>query len=318
MFTIIVEEAMKVVIPGGTGHLGTLLARGLSASGHEIALVTRRPGPGQWREVSWDGLAGEIDGSDIVINLAGRSVNCRYNATNRREILDSRVVTTRAVGDAIANARVPPRVWLQASTATIYSHRFDAPNDELTGQLGGQEPDAPETWRFSIDVATAWEGAANEIATPRTRKVLMRTAIVMSPGRGGTFDLLYRLVRFGLGGPAAGGRQFVSWIHGADFVAAVRWLIGSTLEGAVNIASPEPLPYRDFIGRLREAAGIPVGLPATRWMLEAGAFALRTETELILKSRRVMPRRLLDAGFVFQFPSWPDACIDLVAKIRDA
>ncbi len=305
---------MKVVIPGGTGALGTLLARGLSSGGHEVVLVSRRPRQGPWREVTWNDIGAETDGCDVVINLAGRSVNCRYNTANRKEILESRVLSTRAVGEAIASAASPPRVWLQASTATIYADRYDAPNDELTGQLGGSEPGVPDTWRFSIDVATAWERAANEIATPRTRKVLMRTAIVMSPERGGTFDLLYRLARFGLGGAAAGGRQFVSWIHGADFVAAVTWLIGSTLDGPVNLASPEPLPYRDFFGRIRKAAGVPVGLPATRWMLEVGAFALRTETELILKSRRVVPTRLVESGFSFRFPSWPAAAADLVGR----
>jgi NAD dependent epimerase/dehydratase family enzyme len=206
-------------------------------------------------------------------------------------------------------------VWLQASTATIYAHRYDAPNDEATGEIGGDEPSVPETWRFSIEVAKAWERAANEIATPHTRKVLMRTAMVMSPEPGGTFALLWRLVRFGLGGPAAGGRQYVSWIHDADFAAAVTRLVDSSLAGAVNVAAPAPLPYREFVGRLREAAGVRIGLPANRWMLEAGAFALRTETELILKSRRVIPRRLLDDGFMFQFPSWRDACIDLARRI---
>lgn len=306
---------MKVVIPGGTGQLGTLLARGLSGEGDEVVLVSRRPRQSAWREVAWDGLGAEVDGADVVINLAGRSVNCRYNAANRKEILDSRVHSTRAVGRAIEAARKPPRVWLQASTATIYAHRYDAPNDELTGVLGGDEPDAPDTWRFSIDVAKAWERAANEVVTPHTRKVLMRTAVVMAPEHGGTFELLYRLARFGLGGPAAGGRQYVSWIHDADFVAAVKWLVTSTLEGPVNIAAPEPLPYREFIGRLRKSAGMPVGLPATRWMLEVGAFALRTETELILKSRRVVPKRLLDDGFSFRFPSWPEACGDLARRM---
>ena len=306
---------MKVVMPGGTGHLGTLLTRVLTDQGHDVVLVSRRPRPATGRQVSWDDIDAEIDGCDVVINLAGRSVNCRYNASNRREILESRIVSTRAVGRAIVAARKPPAVWLQASTATIYAHRFDAANDEITGILGGDEPNAPDTWRFSIDVAKAWERAANEVATPPTRKVLMRTAIVMSPEHGGTFELLWRLARFGLGGPASGGRQFVSWIHDADFVAAVLWLIGSSLEGAVNIATPNPLPYRDFIGRLRETAGMPVGLPATRWMLEVGAFALRTETELILKSRRVTPRRLLDDGFSFRFPSWPDACDDLARRM---
>jgi hypothetical protein len=305
---------MRVVIPGGTGLLGTLLARGFSASGDDVVLVSRRPRPGPWPVVGWEDIDAQIDGCDVVINLAGRSVNCRYNAANRKEILDSRVLSTHAVGEAIAKASSPPKVWLQASTATIYAHRYDAPNDELTGEIGGDEPGVPETWRFSIAVAKAWERAATEVPTPRTRKVLMRTAVVMSPERGGAFDLLWRLARFGLGGAAAGGRQYVSWVHGADFVSAVQWLADSSLDGAVNIASPNPLPYREFMGRLREVAGAPVGLPATRWMLEVGAFALRTETELILKSRRVTPRRLLDAGFSFQFPSWREACADLARR----
>ena len=310
---------MRVVIPGGSGQLGTLLARELTAGGHDVAVLSRHPARAPWRAVAWDGRTPgawteELDGCDAVINLAGRSVNCRYTAENRAQILDSRVDSTRAIGEAIACAARPPRVWLQASTATIYSHRFDAPNDEATGQLGGHEPNTPETWRFSIDVAKAWEAAAEEAPTPRTRKVLMRAAMVMSPEPGGTFELLWRLVRLGLGGPAAGGGQFVSWIHDADFVRAVTWLMSSSLEGAVNVASPEPLPYRDFIGRLRRVAGAPVGLPATRWMLELGAIALRTETELILKSRRVIPRRLLDSGFCFEFPSWDAACLDLVHR----
>ena len=310
---------MKVVVPGGSGQLGTLLARALTAAGHDVVVLSRHPARAPWRVVGWDGRTPgawtrELDGSDAVINLAGRSVNCRYTRANRAQILDSRVDSTRAVGQAIARAGRPPGVWLQASTATIYSHRFDAVNDEATGELGGHEPNTPETWRFSIDVARAWEAAAEEAPTPRTRKVLMRAAMVMSPEPGGTFDLLWRLVRLGLGGPAAGGHQFVSWIHGADFVRAVTWLMTSPLEGAVNVAAPEPLPYGDFIARLREVAGVPAGLPATRWMLELGAIVMRTETELILKSRRVIPRRLLDAGFRFDFPSWDAACLDLVHR----
>lgn len=312
---------MKIVIPGGTGELGTILARGFTADGHDVVVLSRHSHPAPWRVVEWDGTtrgdwARELEASDVVINLAGRSVNCRYTTANRREILQSRVLSTRALASAIAEADKPPRVWLQASTATIYSHRFDADNDELTGEIGGHEPDAPEKWQFSIEVAKAWEQAANEVATPRTRKVLMRTAIVMSPEPDGTLRLLYRLVRLGLGGAVAGGRQFVSWIHYADFAEAVRWLIRSSLEGPVNLASPQPVPYRDFIGRLREAAGMSIGLPATRLMLEAGTFALRTESELILKSRRVYPRRLLDDGFSFRFPSWANASIDLVNKMR--
>lgn len=277
-----------------------------------------------WRVVPWDGRtlgdwAAEIDGADVVINLAGRSVNCRYHTKNRREIMDSRLDSTRIIGRAIAQAARPPAIWLQASTATIYAHRFDAPNDEATGILGGNEPDAPDTWRFSIEVATAWERACDEAVTPGTRKVLMRSAMVMSPDRGGIFDTLYRLVRRGLGGPAASGRQYVSWVHDRDFIAAVRFLIArDDLAGPVNIASPNPIPYEEFMRILRRAASVPIGLPATRWMLEIGAFLMRTETELVLKSRRVVPGRLLAAGFGFAFPDWPTAAADLCRRRRTA
>jgi uncharacterized protein (TIGR01777 family) len=254
-----------------------------------------------------------------VINLAGRNVNCRYTPENRRLIMDSRILSTRIVGEVIARAATPPRVWLQASTATIYAHRFDAPHDEATGIVGGSEPDAPPAWRFSIEVATAWEEAAQHARTPRTRKVLMRSAMIMSPDRGGIFDLLLRLVRFGLGGPVAGGRQYVSWIHDQDFIRAVLWLIErDDLNGVVNVASPHPVPYAEFMRTLRAARGIPIGLPATQWMLEIGAFVLRTESELVLKSRRVVPGRLLQSGFVFQFPGWFEAARDLCGRRRTA
>jgi hypothetical protein len=259
--------------------------------------------------------AGEIDGADVVINLAGRSVNCRYTAGRRREILDSRVESTRVIGEAIARAGRPPRVWLQASTATIYAHRYDAANDDVTGIIGGHEAGAPETWKFSIDVARAWERAAEEAVTPRTRKVLMRSAMVMSPDRGGVFDVLLRLVRWGLGGRSGDGRQYVSWIHERDFVRAVQFLIErEDLVGAVNLAAPGALPNAEFMRVLREAWGIRVGLPAARWMLEVGTFLMRTESELVLKSRRVAPRRLVEAGFAFEFPTWAGAARELVGR----
>ena len=311
---------MKIVIPGGSGELGTLLAGEFRAEGHEVVVLSRQSRPGPWRAVEWDGVnpgawTAEIDGCEAVINLAGRSVNCRYTAKNRREIIESRVLSTRAIGSAIAAAKRPPRVWVQASTATIYAHRYDVPNDERTGLIGGGEPNAPETWRFSIEVATAWEQAANEFELAHTRKVLMRSAIVMSPRRGGAFSLLLRLVRFGLGGREGDGRQFVSWIHHEDWVRAVEWLIAHPeLAGPVNLASPRPLPNDQFMRALRRAAGVPFGMPATRWMLEAGAFVIRTETELILKSRRVVPTRLIQSGFAFHFPEWPAAAEDLVHR----
>lgn len=317
------RATVKVVIPGGTGQVGTLLARAFHSAGHEVVVLSRRPLAAPWRVVGWDAQstgawASELDGADAVINLAGRSVNCRYTPANRQAILSSRVASTRAVGAAIAGATRPPAVWLQMSTATIYSHRFDAPNDELTGILGGAERGAPDSWRFSIAVAKAWEEAASEIPTPATRTVLLRSAMVMSPDRGGVFDMLLRLVRLGLGGRAGSGRQYVSWIHDSDFVRAVFWLLRNQhVSGAVNLAAPAPLPNAAFMRALRDAWGVPVGLPATEWMLEVGAIAMRTETELILKSRRVVPGRLLAEGFGFEFPEWPAAASDLCRRWRE-
>lgn len=315
---------MKIILPGGSGQVGTILARALHAAGHEVVVLSRRPRAGApWRAVGWDAetagdWAAELDGADAVINLAGRSVNCRYTAANRRLIVDSRVNASRAVGAAVARAARPPRVWLQAATATIYAHRTDAANDEDTGLIGGDEPGAPDTWRFSVAVAKAWERAADECPTPHTRKVLLRAAMVMSPDRGGVFDVLLGLVRRGLGGRAGDGRQFVSWVHEHDFVRAVLFLIDrADLAGPVNVAAPEPLPNAEFMRALRRAWGTRVGLPATRWMLELGAWVLRTETELVLKSRRVVPGRLLRAGFRFDFPAWPAAARDLCRRWRE-
>ena len=308
---------MNVVIPGGSGQVGTILARALHRDGHDVVVLSRRHDVRPWRVVPWDGATlgnwqREIDGCDVVINLTGRSVNCRYTAANREEILQSRVLSTRVVGEAIGTAASKPRVWLQASTATIYAHRYDSPNDEHTGILGGEEPGAPDSWRFSIDVARAWERAFEEAVVDGTRKVALRSAMTLSPDPGGVFDTLLGLVRHGLGGSAGDGRQFMSWIHHEDFIAAVRWLIDrDDIEGAVNIAAPNPLPNAEFMQVLREACGARLGLPARKWMLEIGAVFMRTETELILKSRRVVPARLLEHGFKFRYRVWRDAARDL-------
>jgi uncharacterized protein (TIGR01777 family) len=313
---------VKVVIPGGTGQVGTILNRALTAVGHEVVVLTRKPT--RKGELPWDGAtlgpwAEAIDGSEVVVNLAGRSVNCRYTRANLRAMMDSRVNSARVVSEAIAGAARPPRVWLQMSTATVYAHRFDAPNDEATGVIGGAEPGVPDYWGYSVEIAKAWELAQEQADTPHTRKVALRAAMVMSPDRGGVFDVLTRLARLGLGGPIAGGAQYMSWIHEQDFVRAVEFLIDrDDLTGPVNLAAPAPLPQRDFMRALRAAWGVPVGLPATRWMSELGAFALRSDTELLLKSRRVVPGRLLDAGFTFDHPMWPEAAADLAQRVRDA
>jgi len=314
---------MKIVIPGGTGQVGGVLTRAFRARGDDVVVLSRG-GTSDARVVEWDGQtvgswASEIDGADVVINLAGRSVNCRYTDANLQAMMSSRVDSTRAVGLAIEKAARPPRVWLQMSTATIYAHRFDAPNDEATGRIGGDEPDAPGYWKFSIDIAKTWERTQQEATTPRTRRVALRSTMVMSPDRGGIFDVLLGLTRLGLGGPIAGGGQFVSWIHDRDFAHAVEFLIEhGDIEGPVNLAAPNPIPQRDFMAVLRAAWGMRLGLPAMKWMVEIGAFFLRTDTELTLKSRRVVPGRLLGAGFSFDFPDWPRAARDLVERRRTA
>jgi uncharacterized protein (TIGR01777 family) len=299
-----------------------ILGRAFQSEGHEVVVLSRAPSSAPWRTVGWDAATlgswtAEIDGADVIVNLAGRSVNCRYNSRNKKLILDSRVASTKVVGEAIAKARRPPAVWLQSSTATIYSHRYDAPNDETSGVIGGNEPDAPSAWRFSIEVALAWERALDEAQVPATRKVALRSAVVMSPDKGGIFEILLGLVRRGLGGKSGDGRQYVSWVHDADFIAAIYWLIAHPeLEGAVNIASPFPLPNAEFMCDLRKAWGAPFGLPATKWMLELGSLFLRTETELVLKSRRVVPSRLQASGYAFRFSAWPEAADDLCRRWR--
>lgn len=311
---------MNIVIPGGTGHLGTLLTDTFRRRGDHVSVISRNV---EAPAYLWDGKtlgawAAAVDGADVVINLAGRSVNCRYDARRRAEILDSRVESTRVVGQAIAQAARPPRVWLQMSTATIYAHRFDAPNDEYSGIIGGHEPDVPDDWKFSIDVARAWENEVDAAQTPRTRKVKMRTAMVMTAARGGTFALLRRHVLMGFG-RLGDGKQYMSWIHERDFLRAIEWLIADeTMDGVVNIAAPEPLPNDAFIRLLREALGGHFGVPSSGWLLETGALLMRTEPELILKSRRVVPTRLLESGFMFDYPQWADAARDLAERFGES
>ncbi len=308
---------MKYVIPGGTGHVGASIIKALTARGDQAVVITRG-GSAACKTVNWDGRslgawAEEIDGADVVLNLAGRTVNCRYTEENLRQMMDSRVESTAVVGQAIAAAKHPPKVWLQMSTATIYAHRFDAANDEATGVIGGQESDAPAYWKRSIDIALAWEATLAAALTPQTRQVALRTAMVMSKEPGSVLDVLVSLVRRRLGGSIAGGSQYISWIHEADFLGALDYLVAhDELNGAVNLASPGPIPQREFMAMLRSHLGVRIGLPATRWMAKLGAMAMSTDTELVLKSRRVVPRRLLEAGFVFRFPSWESALRDLV------
>ena len=307
----------KVVLIGGTGHMGAVAMRHLDPERYRFVVITRRPRVP--REVAWDGRtqgewSRELDGADVVINLAGRSVNCRYTPANLKVMMDSRIDSTRAVGVAIANCEAPPKVWLQASTATIYAHTFGAANDEATGVLAGNEVGVPKVWAFSAEIAKRWEATLEEAQTPRTRKVALRMAIMMSRDRGGPFDILASLARRGLGGKVAGGRQFVSWIHEVDLARAFEFLIEHEISGPVNLSSPNPLPQGEFAAILRQALGVPIGLGATKEMVDVAAYLMHSHSELVLKSRRVVPTRLVEAGFGFTFPDWKSAAADLVAR----
>lgn len=327
---------MKIILPGGSGQIGVILTRHFLKAGHEVVVLSRHPQTLSQKNdeesetvinshpaalsVVWDGQqqglwSQTLDGADVVINLAGRSVNCRYNPENQQRILDSRVDSTRAIGQAIAQCQNPPKLWLQSSTATIYAHRYDDANDEATGIIDSLDPSGDPNWKYSVKVAKAWEAAAVEFQTDATRQVLLRSAMVMSPDADGVFDVLRSLVRRGLGGRNGDGKQFVSWIHEVDFCACIDRLISDrSLSGPVNIASPNPLPNAEFMRQLRSALGVRFGLPASKWMLELGAVLMKTETELLLKSRRVVPGKLMNAGFKFRFPTWSSACSDLVRR----
>lgn len=329
---------MKIILPGGDGHLGRILVHALTRTGHTCVVLTRDVDGtqrrlvaaglvGAVRAIAWDGQApgpwtAEIDGADAVINLAGRSVDCRYNKHNLDAMLRSRVESTHALGAAIAAAPNPPRVWLNASTATIYAHAApeEAPRDEATGRIGGDEPGVPALWKRSVDIGLAWERELFTAATPRTRRIALRAAMVMTTEPGGVFAAFAGLCRLGMG-RHGDGRQFVSWIHEYDFVAAVFFLLDrDDLDGVFNLAAPAPLPNRDFIASIHTALGRDPrrAVPVPAWLLALGAVLRRTETELLLKSRRVVPARLQAAGYKFHFPAWPGAAADLAARSRAA
>jgi uncharacterized protein (TIGR01777 family) len=310
----------RIVLAGGSGFLGKLLSEYLTGRGYEVIVLTRRltEDKSLIKEVQWDGetLASWVEylnGARAVINLAGRSVNCRYTTRNRREIMDSRVTSTRILGEAIARCTNPPAVWLNSSTATIYKHSLARPMDE-DGEIGAT-PEAKDA--FSVEVAREWERTFDAAQAPATRKVALRTAMVVGTEAGTVLDVLAGLTRRGFGGQMGNGKQYVSWIHELDFCRVIEWLLSrDDIRGPVNVTAPNPVPNRELMRALRNACGKSFGLPATRWMLEVGAFFMRTETELIIKSRRAVPGRLLASGFSFRFPKLQEALIDLLPKMR--
>jgi NAD dependent epimerase/dehydratase family enzyme len=319
----------RVVIAGASGFMGTYLRESFTADGIAVTTIGRTTTGRTGADVAWgdaDGLRRAISGTDLLLNLAGRSVNCRYGRKNREVIRRSRVDTTRELGRAIVTSDAPPAVWLNSSTATIYRHADDRPMTESTGELGTG---------FSVGVARAWEEAFFEETLPATRRVALRTAIVL--GDGSALTPLLRLARFGLGGPqldgrwpatrarreagtyhefrSRGGRQRFSWVHLADVDRAIRFIVDHPeLDGVVNLSAPHPTDNRTMMAALRRVVGMPIGIPTPRWMLEIGSWLIRTETELVLKSRWVIPERLTNAGFDFAYPDLEPAVTAIISR----
>lgn len=314
----------RIVIAGASGFIGQYLTAAFRARGATVALIGRNGPDASWGDAA--AVARVVDGADLVINMAGRSVNCRYDDANRAEIFRSRLDTTRELAAAVQASENPPPLWINSSTATIYRHAEDRAMTESTGELGTG---------FSVSVAQAWERAFFEAELPDTRRVALRMAIVL--GDGSALVPLLRLARFGLGGPqrdgrwfatkarrdagtfhefrARGGRQRFSWVHIQDVLGAIEFVRAHPeLEGVVNVSSPNPVDNRQVMATIRRVLGVPFGLPAYRWMLELGSIAIRTETELVLKSRWVVPERLQDAGYQFAFPDLEPALRDIVER----
>lgn len=292
----------KVVLAGGTGFVGRAFERRFKGMGYEVSMISR-----QVSHISWDdrtGITQALDGADLLVNLAGRSVNCRYTPENRRQILESRTETTRLLGESVLACHRPPALWINSSTATIYRHAEDRPMTEEGGEIGTG---------FSVDVAKAWEQVFFAFDLPDTRRVALRIAIVLDDG--GVMGPMRNLVRFGLGGPQGSGQQQFSWIHMEDLFRIVVFLQQHPeLEGVFNASAPHPVTNRELMASLRRAMGVPIGLPAPRWMLELGARLIRTETELVLKSRWVLPERLLREGFTFKYDTLDGALEEIVSR----
>jgi uncharacterized protein len=313
---------MKLAIAGASGFMGRAILASYAADGAEVQTIGRAGADAGWDDPA--GMVRAVEGADVLVNLAGKSVNCRYGPANRDEILRSRVSTTQALAQAVSRASRPPAVWFNASTATIYRHAEDRPMTESAGELGEG---------FSVGVARAWEDAFFGPDLPATRRVALRTAIVL--GNGSALTPLLRLARVGMGGAhrdgrwpatrarvragtyhafrAHGGRQRFSWVHLDDVVGSLRFLADRPdLDGVVNVTSPNPTDDVTLMRTIRHVLGVPFGMPLPRWALELGSAVIRTETELVLKSRWVLPERLLEAGYRFRYPDLEGALLQIV------
>lgn len=293
----------KVVLAGGTGFIGQYLSDQFRRLGYQVVVISRQPQHVSWLESA--AIVEALEDAELVVNLAGKTVNCRYNVRNRKEILKSRIETTEILGRCVLSCKNPPPLWLNSSTATIYRHAEDYPMTETGGELGSG---------FSVDVATAWERAFFTFELPRTRQVALRIAIVLGE-HGGVMIPYKNLVKLGLGGVQGSGRQKFSWIHVEDLYRIIRFLQERLdISGVINCSAPHPVTNRELMQLLRTSLGRKTGLPAARWMLEVGALFLCTETELILKSRWVIPERLLKEGYDFRYKRLEQALEAIVIR----
>jgi len=291
----------KIVIAGGTGFIGKHLSDYFTQKEYQVIIISRQPGTVSWQDQS--GIIAALEDAEMLINLAGKSVDCRYNEKNKKEILLSRTETTMALGEALKRCQRPPELWLNSSTATIYRHAEDRPMTENEGEIGTG---------FSVGIATQWEKALFDFHLPQTRLVALRIAIVLGKD-GGVMIPLKRLVKFGLGGQQGNGKQMFSWIHQEDLKNIILFIQqNKSLSGVYNCSAPNPIPNQVFMRELRKAMRIPFGFPSPKWLLEPGAFLIRTETELILKSRWVIPEKLISAGFTFKYDTIDKAFEDII------
>ncbi len=293
----------KIVIAGGTGFVGQYLSQKFRALGHQVIIIGR-----QRTDVLWSdrrGIAEALENADLLINLAGKSVNCRYNEKNKAEIFSSRTATTKILGEIISAANNPPKLWLNSSTATIYRHAEDRPMTESSGDIGTG---------FSVDVATLWEKTFFDFKLPQTRQVALRMAIVLGPD-GGVIHPFKNLVRFGLGGIQGNGKQYFSWIHIEDLFQIIQFLQShDDMSGVINCAAPYPITNKTFMETFRQIMHRKIGLPSPKWLLEIGAALIHTETELLLKSRWVLPERLENNGYAFKYPTISAALQDILQR----
>ncbi|MET2985892.1 TIGR01777 family oxidoreductase [Aureibaculum conchae] len=286
-----------IIIAGGSGFLGQVLENHFTKIGYAVKILTRNPK--KENHIFWDAKTigkwtNELERIEVLINLSGKSVDCRYTDKNKKEIYDSRIDSTQVLGKAIQQCERPPKVWMNASTATIYRHSLDKEMTEKNGEVGID---------FSMNIAKSWEKAFNEFKAPETRKVILRTSIVLGKN-GGAFIPLKTLAKFGLGGKQGNGNQKVSFIHEEDFARAIEFILNhNELNGIFNVTAPNPTINKTLMNVIRKEMGMPLGISHPSWLLEIGAKIIGTETELVLKSRNVIPERLLGSGFVFNHPT---------------